>query len=203
MKLRLALLVLSFVIAVPVMSQDKKESQSNLPYQQIPAAAEEYSTGSVLARMIDGLGYRYYWATEGLTEEDLSYKPSEDARSMDETISHLYGLSLTIINSPLNIPNVRPKGWDDLSFEERRKRTLKNLEKCSELLGKKDAEAISKLTIIFQNGDQQSEFPFWNMINGPIADALYHTGQVVVMRRSAGNPIDPGVNVFIGKTRGR
>ena len=30
-------------------------------------------------------------------------------------------------------------------------------------------------------------------------DALYHVGQVVSYRRAAGNPIDPQVNVFLGK----
>ena len=43
-------------------------------------------------------------------------------------------------------------------------------------------------------------FPFWNMINGPISDAIWHSGQVVANRRASGNPINPKVNVFIGKT---
>jgi hypothetical protein len=43
-------------------------------------------------------------------------------------------------------------------------------------------------------------FPFWNQINGPISDALWHCGQVVMNRRASGNPLQKGVNVFIGKT---
>jgi len=39
------------------------------------------------------------------------------------------------------------------------------------------------------------------MLNGMISDCIYHTGQIVLMRRSNGNPIDPNVNVFIGKNR--
>jgi hypothetical protein len=39
--------------------------------------------------------------------------------------------------------------------------------------------------------------PFWHVINGPIADALTHVGQVNSFRRLAGNPT-PKANVFLG-----
>jgi len=38
------------------------------------------------------------------------------------------------------------------------------------------------------------------MMNGPLADAIYHVGQIVVFRRANGNPQNPRVNVFMGKT---
>lgn len=72
-----------------------------LPFYSIPPAAEHYTAANSISRMIEGLGFRYYWATEGL-------------------------------------------------------------------------------------------------INGPITDAIYHTGQVVSFRRTSGNPIPKGVNVFLG-----
>ncbi len=188
-----------FSTVFSIMAQE--ENKSTLPYHQIPDSPEDYSSGNVLGRMIDGLGYRFYWATEGLRDKDLVYKPNEDGRSIEETITHIYGLSLTIVNAHGRIPNIRPDGWADFSFEKKRELTLKNLMKASELLKVSSKSDIEEYKIIFQNGDRKSEFPYWNMINGPIADAIYHTGQVVVMRRSAGNPIHPGVSVFIGKTR--
>jgi len=36
------------------------------------------------------------------------------------------------------------------------------------------------------------------LLNGPIADALTHVGQVISFRRTSGNPIPKGVNVFMG-----
>ncbi len=45
------------------------------------------------------------------------------------------------------------------------------------------------------------EYPFWNNINGPIADAIWHVGQVVSFRRSSGNPFPKGVSVLTGKKR--
>ena len=57
---------------------------------------------------------------------------------------------------------------------------------------------LEYLNIIFERGGKQTKFPVWNLINGPIADAIYHTGQVVSFRRTSGNPIPKGVNVFLG-----
>ena len=178
-------------------------SQSNpeLPYAEIPAAAQVYTAGTVISRLIDGLGFRYYWATEGLTEENLAYRPSPEARSLSETLDHIYGLSETVVNAPQNIANVRPADWSGLTFEEKRKGTLENLSKASELIKNGSEGDMENYSIIFKAGDNTSAFPYWNMINGPIADALYHTGQVVSFRRSAGNPIPVGVNVFMGTRR--
>jgi len=47
----------------------------------------------------------------------------------------------------------------------------------------------------------ETQFPFWNVINGPISDAIWHTGQVVSFRRTSGNPFPKGVNVLTGKKR--
>lgn len=172
----------------------------NLPYEEIPQYPEDYSSGNVIARMIDGLGFRYYWATEGLRKEDLDYKPSEDARSTKSTLEHLYGLSTTILNAALNEPNIRPVDWLSMSFDDFRTGTLQNLKTASEIMAGKSANEIAGLEVTFQRGEKSSSFPYWHMLNGPIADALYHTGQVVTFRRSSGNPINPKVNVFMGKT---
>lgn len=171
-----------------------------LPYRQIPDYPEDYSSGNILSRLIDGLGYRYYWATEGLTGKDLVYSPSEGARNLLETLIHIYDLSETIVNAPQYLPNVRPTNRSELPFDTLRHRTLTNLQRTSELCLGKSADEVAEFSMVFQRGEQSSEFPYWHMINGPIADALYHTGQIVMLRRAAGNPINPKVNVFTGKT---
>ena len=175
--------------------------QEKLPYEEIGDSPETYTSATVAARMIDGLGYRYYWATEGLREEDLNFKPSDDARTTMETIFHLYGLSGTIVNASKNAPNIRPAENVPEGYEALRAATLKNLAEASEILKKNPDQDMSQLKVIFQNGENRSEFPYWNMINGPIADAIYHTGQVVSFRRSSGNPMNPKVSVFSGKNR--
>ncbi len=173
----------------------------SLPYHKIPDYPASYSSGNILSRMVDGLGFRYYWASEGLTQIDLDFKPSTDARSTFETIQHLYGLSEMILNAAKSQPNIRPADWSDMSYEELRKRTLEQLQEASELYKSLSEDELSKAKVIFSNGNNQSEFALWHIMNGPIADAIYHTGQVVSFRRSSGNPMNPKVNVFSGVTR--
>ncbi len=159
-------------------------------YYEIPAAAKEFTPGTVASRMVDGLGFRYYWATHGLTAKDLSFKPNAEARTTAETIDHILGLSQVIVNSTLKVANGAKQ--PEMTFEQKRKKTLANLQKASEILRK--SKDISEFKIIFG----KTEFPFWNQINGPIADALWHTGQVVSFRRSSGNPFPAGVSVLRG-----
>jgi sorbitol-specific phosphotransferase system component IIA len=82
-----------------------------------------------------------------------------------------------------------------------RKQTLNYLEEATVNFKNKTPKELAELKVIFERGEKQSSFPFWNMINGPLADAIYHTGQVVSFRRSSGNPLPKGVNVFMGKTK--
>ena len=167
------------------MAQDKEI----LPYYEIPEHADNYTAGSVASRMLDGLGFRYYWATEGLRVEDLAYKPSESGRTSAETIDYLYGLSNFIFNS---IPTEKSNDKDEvLTFIEKRKQTLLNIKKASEVL--RTIDDVSQ----FDN----DRFPFWNIINGPTSDALWHCGQVVMLRRASGNSFNSKVNVFSGKLR--
>ncbi|MEM8908857.1 MAG: hypothetical protein AAGD05_13505 [Bacteroidota bacterium] len=172
-----------------------------LPYHQIPDYPETYSPGNIAARMVDGLGYRYYWATKDLRQEDLDFKPSTDGKTTDETMDHLLGLSTTILNTVSQRPNIRPAKSLDLDYSGKRKATLENLKAASDLLKAAQDEEIENFQIIYQRGDQKSAFPFWNLLNGPLADAIYHVGQIVSFRRTSGNPIHPFVNVFRGKTK--
>ncbi len=172
-----------------------------LPYHQIPDYPEDYSSGNIVGRIIDGLGYRYYWATEGLTAEDLNYRPSEEGRSILEILQHIYGMSEMILESPQGKPSIRPKDFSIFPFEELRQKTLENLQNASNLIKGKNANEISRFKVTFQRGEKQTAFPYWNMLNGMLSDCIYHTGQLVVLRRVNGNPQNPKVNVFIGKNR--
>ena len=177
------------------------ENNSVLPYHQIPDYPETYTPRTVAARMIDGLGYRYYWATEGLRPEDLEYKASEESRTTEETMEHVLGLSRTILNAAKNEPNIQPVDQPEMTIEEKRKATLENIKMASELLKAAPEKGLDNNKVIFQRGEKQNVYPFWNMINGPIADAIWHAGQIVAFRRASGNPINPFVSVFMGKTR--
>lgn len=176
-------------------------AQEQPPLKKIPDAPENASAGNVIARMIQGLGYRYYWASKDLRTEDLSYRPSKEASSSFETLEHIYGLAEAIRNTATSSPSIRPVNNPPKDYILLREKTLEYLEQSSALFLNKTAEEVEQMQVIFQRGTEQFSFPIWNLINGPISDALYHTGQVVSFRRTSGNPIQKGVNVFIGKTK--
>lgn len=193
------LIILFFLINVTAMAQ-KKQIQE-LPFKSIPEASKNYESGNIVVRMIEGLGYRYYWATDGLQAGDLDYKPSDSGQSTKETLKHIHGLADVLKNVSLNLPSIRPTPNQSEDFVELRKQTLNYLEEATVNFKNKTPKELAELKVIFEREGKQSSFPFWNMINGPLADAIYHTGQVVSYRRSSGNPLSKGVNVFMGKTK--
>ena len=180
----------------------QNNNATEMYYYQIPDYPEEYTATTVIARMVDGLGIRYYWATKGLRSEDLEFRASEEARTIEETIDHILGLTNIIINSVTHKPNVRKVAdRNTLTFEEKRIKTLNNLKRSSEILKKSTVSDLETFNLVFQREDSSTEYPFWNQINGPISDALWHVGQVVSMRRTSGNPFDSKVSLFSGKVR--
>ena len=187
-----AILVTSFTLAQETMNE-------KLPFAKIPEAPTNYTPGTVVARMIDGLGFRYYWATEGLSDENLEYRPCKESRTIAETMDHIYSLSCTILNSAKKQPTDFTAKQEDLTSKEKRKRTLGNFKNASDLFKVSENLAEHKIVFIRKNG--KAEFPFWNQINGPIEDAVWHAGQIVMMRRAAGNPFNSKVNVCMGNVR--
>lgn len=191
--LLLSLTLLSF----STMAQDSTDY-----YYKIPEYPESYNAGTVASRMVDGLGFRYYWGTVGLKSEDLAYKPSPEARTAGETIDHIYGLSNVLVNATKKLPNDFTKEDEEvLTFEEKRARTLQNIKEASEILKKSTAEDLENYKIVFISSRGRSEYPFWNQLNGPLADAIWHVGQVVSFRRASGNPFNSNVSVLRGRLK--
>lgn len=185
-------LILFFVMANHIEAQE-------LPYHEIPNYPETYTAGSVASRLIDGLGFRYYWATKDLKEKDLQYKPGDNTRSILETADHILILSIMTLSAVENTEMTFPDK-DSLSFNEMRALTLTNFKRASDIL--KEAKDLSKFVMKIKRGNGNvEEYPFWNQLNGPIADAIWHCGQIVSFRRSSGNPFPKGVSLLTGKVR--
>lgn len=176
-------------------------TMEELPFREIPAAPEAYTACNVAARTIDGLGFRYYWATEGLRAEDLAYRITKSSRTSAETLDHIYGLAQVIRNAVFQEANVRPAEKEEMDFATKRERTLLLLQEASEKLKNSSDEEMADMEVVFIRGDVHSASPFWNNLNGPIADAIWHTGQIVMLRRASGNPFNSNVSVFSGKLR--
>ncbi len=176
-------------------------TMDTLPYAEIPDYPPQYTAESVVARMIDGVGFRFYWATEGLRSEDLAFRPTKESRTSEETIDHILGLSTVVLNALRNEVNTRSgEETSPLTFDIKRAKTLENLKTASDIL-KSGKQKLEDSKMVFKNGDKSTEYPFWFEINGPISDALWHIGQVVTFRRSSGNPFNGKASVLTGKVR--
>jgi len=82
-----------------------------------------------------------------------------------------------------------------MDLYDKRKQTLINLKTAADIL--RVSDDISQFKILFG----EREIPFWNNVNGPISDAIWHCGQIASFRRNSGNPINPNVNHFMGTVK--
>lgn len=187
--------ILFLTAATALFAQDKPY------YYQIPDTPTIYTAATVAARMVDGLGFRYFWATEGLTDKDLNYKPGDSTRTTYETLEHINGLVQILLNAVNQTATKSGGGAKKLSFAEMREQTLKNIQAASEIL-KRPGTKLEEFDMVFERTNGSTRYPFWNLINGPVADALWHVGQVVSFRRGSGNPLPKGVNVLQGTKSG-
>lgn len=190
----------TFAISLLLMTSIYTAAQEKPYYFEIPEAPDNYTAASVAARLVDGLGFRYYWATEGLNALDLTFRPSEEARTLMETLEHIEGLTKVLLNAIQQLPNTssdKSGKEDKMSFTDLRQQTLEQIKSASEFLKQPDAN-LEDFDMTFESDKGKKKYPFWNLINGPISDAIWHVGQVVSFRRSAGNPLPKGVSVLEG-----
>ena len=173
-------------------------SSNSFPYEEIGEFPDSYSMGNLIKRLIDGLGYRYHWATESLTESDLSFRVSDGSRTSLETLEHLLAISGFILRVSQGRYNKQLEE-EKFNFVQIRQQTLNQLQEASQLMGQMKDEDFKLLEILIKQRDQKISLPLWIMINGPISDAIYHTGQIVLLRRISGNPINPNIDIFTGK----
>ena len=154
-------------------------------YYQIKEYPNHLSGTTVLARMLDGLGFRFYWATEGLRPEDYAFRPAEDVMSIEELIVHIWQLMNWVSTGALKKKYKKPK-----NVFETREHILEIIHDLQVAMLAMSDEKLSELTLLGK--------PFWHLINGPFSDALTHTGQINSFRRINGNPC-AGANVFKGE----
>jgi len=165
-----------------------------MDFSSLPDAPPHISGNTVLTRLLDALIFRYYWATEGLKSEDLEFRPCESSMNMHELLNHFHHLC-----------NVTYCVLSDLPFEkisppnevlDTRKESLLLLTKSRNIAIELDDKDLEKKK--FRPKGRDIEYPIWNLINGPIADALTHVGQITSWRRINGNPVHAH-NPFLGR----
>jgi len=61
-------------------------------YYRIQDYPDHVSGTAVLARILDGLGFRFYWATQGLRAEDYAFRLAGDVMNIEEFAMHVWQL---------------------------------------------------------------------------------------------------------------
>lgn len=200
--LKLCFTILSISCSGLICAQEIVDDTMNADYyREIPDYPETYSAHGLAARMVDGLGFRFYWATDGLSEEDYAFRVSEEARSIDETVRHVYNLIKVTHNAVTEKVNTVNEEAETMGILELRAEVLNYIRMTSDVLKQSEEGDMEKYKILFERGDTKTSFPFWNLVNGPIADALWHCGQIVMLRREAGNPVDSRISFLLGSLR--
>lgn len=163
---------------------------------QIHTIPDTINSSNTIARMIDGLLFRYYWATEGLTKNDYGFRPVESSMSMMELQMHIYDLAFITNKTYGGNPTYKKEYLT--SFDSARQEILRLYEDVSNRLKEmQDDNQLNEFLVKPKSLDR--EFPFWFSLNGHIADCLTHIGQLISWRRINGNPQTKGINVFLGK----
>ena len=166
------------------------DRNQELPFEDISKTPIELTATNTLLRLVEGLAFRYRWATENLSEENIKFRPHPTSMSIEELNSHIFDL----VDSTFRVFGGEKQNKESLnSFPQIRMKSLLVLENLSEKLKKMSDEDLSEIEKITSR-----KLPFWYWINGPLADALTHVGQITSWRRIADNPQLKGVNVFIG-----
>ena len=153
-------------------------------FNRIPPHPDAVSGTTTLVRLLDGLGFRFRWSTEGLSDEDYSFRPAPDSMSIEELVGHVWGL-VNWVSQSVGLDGF--ERGDDASIT--RGRVLEIIHALREAFSSMSDGDLKEITI--------REKPFWHIINGPISDALTHVGQINSFRRLAGNPT-PKASVFTG-----
>ena len=166
------------------------ENHQELPFEDISKTPTELTATNTILRMVEGLAFRYRWATENLSEENIKFRPHPTSMSIEEVNSHIFDL----VDSTFRVFGGEKQNKETLnSFQEIRKANLYLLKKLVNLLREMNDSELAEM-----EKNTSRKLPFWYWINGPLADALTHVGQITSWRRISGNPQLKGVNVFIG-----
>jgi hypothetical protein len=121
-----------------------------------------------LRHTVATLAYRAAKALKDAPPGFSEFRPADGSRSAGEILSHmcdLFGWALSIAQGKETWHNTKPQTWEQDS--------------------KRFFDALTAFDAQLASGDVQATAE--KLFQGPIADALTHTGQIAMLRRLAGS----------------
>jgi hypothetical protein len=167
---------------------------STFDFRSLPPGPDAVTGSAVLVRLVEGIGFRFTWATEGLRDPDLAFRPTPETMSIHELAHHVLGLATWVAVAAGALPEGSKASGPQTPFPEVRQRVLEVLSLLRARLALMRDEEIGAIRI----GSRAGPVPWPHVVNGPLADALTHIGQINVLRRANGNPV-ARANVFLGR----
>lgn len=155
---------------------------------------DQVSGASILARLVDTIKVRYQIATEGLTDSNKTYRATPESMSMLELQKHIL-LLLKWVSVSVEAP--KEKKHKAENFEDFKSDIIAYCDILRDHLLTLNDDQLSKLTIYLKRED--THYPIWFIVNGPLSDAIHHIGQMVSWRRIDGNPV-PKISPFSSKS---
>lgn len=162
-------------------------------FKDILRFPEKMSAANVLVRLIDGMAFRYKCSLAGLDDSYLEFRPVDGSMNLGELMEHMHKLTVWLCQTVIDgkITEEPVKGLHELKNQ-----TLQRLKDIRDKLENMEDSELEKLHV--HNPWNDEKIPIWLLINGPLADILTHTGQILSWRRIAGSPV-PAANTFRGK----
>jgi len=139
--------------------------------------SESDAARAMLRHTVATLAYRAAKAVRGAPGSFASFRIAETSRTPAQILTHmgdLFDWALSIARGVEQWHNSEPLVW-----EKEVQRFFASLEAFDRYLA----------------SDEPLHAPFERLFQGPVADALTHTGQLAMLRRAAGAPIR-GENYF-------
>jgi hypothetical protein len=127
----------------------------------------------LLRHLVATIVFRGNVAVRDSSDSFAIFKLADDMRTPSEILAHIGDLlegSLFLLKGEMRMLNSESSPWNN---------------EISRFVNA--AQGLDS----FLASDPQIEIPIEKLVQGPIADALTHIGQLVILRRAAGIPITP------------
>ena len=120
------------------------ERNQELPFKDISQTPFELTATNTLLRIVEGLAFRYRWATQNLSEENIKFRPHPTSMSIEEVNNHIFDL----VDSTYRVFGGEKQNKESLtSFHQIRKASLSLLENLTiklKEMGDSDLEEMEK-----------------------------------------------------------